>query len=70
MSFIQFNQFTNQMEYASVSNEMHARINTQILTPIGDLTSLNGKSVTFYGAFTLAELDQIIVTPAELTISG
>ena len=70
LPFIQFNQFTNQMEYASVSNEMHALINTQILTPIGDLTSLNGKSVTFYGAFTLAELDEIIVTPAELTISG
>ncbi|MFN8528816.1 MAG: DUF2291 domain-containing protein [Anaerolineae bacterium] len=70
MPFILFNQFTNQMEYASVSNEMHALINRTVLTPIGDLTTLQGKNVTFFGAFTLGDVNTIIVTPAILTING
>ena len=70
MPFILFNQFTNQMEFASVSNEMHAHISSQLLTPLGDLTTLNGQNITFYGAFTLAELDEIIITPAELMLNG
>lgn len=70
MPFILFNQFTNQMEYASVSNEMHALISRTVLTPIGDLTSLQGKNVTFFGAFTLGDVNTIVVTPAILTING
>ncbi len=70
LPFIQFNQFTNQMEFASVSNEMHALIMRQLLTPLGDLTTLEGKNVTFYGAFTLAQIDEIIVTPAGLIVNG
>ncbi len=70
MPFIQFNQFTNQMEYASVSNEIHLLLTEKVLTPIGELTSLQGKNVTFYGAFTLGNLDEFIVTPAILTVNG
>jgi len=70
LPFIQFNQFTNQMEYASVSNEMHALISRNVLTPIGDLTTLQGKNVTFYGAFTLGDVNTIIATPAILTVNG
>lgn len=70
LPFIQFNQFTNQMEFASVSNEMHALISQTLLTPLGDLTALQGKNVTFYGSFTLSDVDAIIVTPVVLTLNG
>lgn len=70
LPFIQFNQFTNQMEYASVSNEMHLLINRTVLTPIGDMTTLEGKNVTFFGAFTLGDVNTIIVTPAMLSVNG
>jgi predicted lipoprotein len=70
LPFIRFNQFTNQMEYAAVSNEIHTLINQNVLTPIGDLTTLQGKNITFYGAFTLGDVNTIIVTPAILTVNG
>jgi predicted lipoprotein len=70
MPFITFNQFTNQMEYAAVSNEINALVNQRILTPLGDPQVLEGKQVTFAGAFLLANVDEIIVTPGILTVSG
>jgi len=71
--FIDFNQFTNQMEYAAVSNELNALVNSKVLTPLGDLHSLEGKTVTFFGAFTIAatlDADKVIVTPAILTVAS
>jgi predicted lipoprotein len=71
--FIDFNQFTNQMEYAAVSNQLNALVTSKVLTPLGDLHGLEDKTVTFYGAFTLGSVidsDNIIVTPAILTVAG
>lgn len=70
MPFLSFNQFTNQMQFASVSNEMNALINQQIITPLGDVNSLTGKQVTFAGAFTLDRLDDIVVVPGILRVSA
>lgn len=70
--FIDFNQFTNQMEYAAVSNQLNALVNSNVLTPLGDLHGLEGKTVTFYGAFTLgSDIDaaNVIITPAILTVA-
>lgn len=70
MPFISFNQFTNQLEYAGVSNEINLLVNQQVIAPLGDVTTLAGKQVTFAGAFTLANVDEIVVTPGILTVSG
>lgn len=70
LPFISFNQFTNQMEFAGVSNEMHNLINASVLAPLGDAESLAGKQVTFSGAFTLSDLNAVVVTPATLTVNG
>jgi predicted lipoprotein len=70
MSFISFNQFTNQMQYASVSNEINLLINEQVIGPLGDVATLSGKQVSFAGAFTLSALDAIVVTPGILTVAG
>ena len=70
MPFISFNQFTNQMEFAAVSNEMNTLINLQVITPLGAVTALAGKSVSFAGAFTFSTLDDIVITPGRLTVSG
>jgi predicted lipoprotein len=70
MPFISFNQFTNQLEYAGVSNEINALVNQRVLAPLGDVADLAGKQITFAGAFTLANLNEIIVTPGILTVSG
>lgn len=73
MPFINFNQFTNQMDYAAVSNQLNALVNEKVLKPLGDLPSLQGKTVTFSGAFTLegqVDAHDIVVTPVILTVGG
>ena len=73
LPFISFNQFTNQMDYAAVSNQMSATVNSTVLAPLGDVHDLQGKTVTFYGAFTLGSdlyASSIVVTPAILTVTG
>lgn len=71
--FIDFNQFTNQMEYAGISNELNALVNAKVLAPLGDLHTLEGKTITFFGAFTIGttlDADKVIVTPAILTVAA
>jgi len=73
LPFISFNQFTNQMDYAAVSNQLNALVNQKVLTPIGDLTSLQGKNVTFSGAFTVgSKIDavSVVITPVILMVAG
>lgn len=70
MDFITFNLFTNQMEYAGVSNAINLRVNEHVVTPLGDITALAGQQVTFSGAFTLGTLNEIIVTPVLLSVGG
>ena len=72
MPFISFNQFTNQMDYAAVSNQLNALVNSTVLTPMGDVHNLQGKTVTFYGAFTIGSdlnTGSVVVTPAILTVT-
>jgi predicted lipoprotein len=49
---------------------MNALVSTRVIAPLGDVKALEGKNITFAGSFTLAELDQIVVTPAVLTVGG
>lgn len=51
-SFIRFNDFANQFEYAAVSNALHERVLRDIVGPL-DLDALTGKSVVVLGAATL-----------------
>jgi predicted lipoprotein len=52
VGFIQFGDFKEQTEYGKVSAEINKRINTELLAPL-DKANLEGKQITFYGAFTL-----------------
>ena len=51
LPFIHFDDFTNQMEYASVSRVLHQRIADSVLAKV-DRASLAGRTVRFSGAFT------------------
>lgn len=67
LPFIQFNQFTNQLEYADVSNQLNDRV---IKETIGNLnvSGLQGKTVAFQGAFTLSDRGEVLITPVQLQI--
>jgi predicted lipoprotein len=67
LPFIQFNQFTNQLEYADVSNQLNDRV---IKETIGNLnvSGLQGKTVAFQGAFTLSDRGEVLITPVQLQV--
>jgi predicted lipoprotein len=67
MPFIDFNQFTNQLEYADVSKKLHEHVMNNVIASI-DLTSLQGKTINFSGAFAFKDVESIIVTPVELKV--
>ncbi|MBI1259511.1 MAG: DUF2291 family protein [Chloroflexi bacterium] len=73
MPFIDFNQFTNQMDYAAVSNQLNALVNQNVLTPLGDIHTLQGKTIQFSGTFTAGtkfDASSVVVTPVILTVTG
>ncbi|HEX2909230.1 MAG TPA: DUF2291 domain-containing protein [Chloroflexia bacterium] len=65
MPFIQFNMFTNQIEYADVSNAMNDRVLKDVVGKL-DTASLKGKTVAFQGAFTYNPGATIMIVPVKL----
>ena len=69
VGFIQFNDFVNQTEFAGVSTAIKDRILQTVIEPL-DLESLPGKTVSFYGAFTLDNRDDIEIVPISVEVSS
>ena len=69
VGFIQFNQFVNQLQFAEVGNKLNDRVATAVIKDF-DLTSAQGKQLTFYGAFTLNDPSKIVITPVQLKTGG
>lgn len=65
LPFINFNDFTNQLEFADVSKALHLRVMSDVIEPF-DLEASVGKTIHFAGAFTQG--DSIIITPVLLEV--
>lgn len=68
VGFINYNQFTNQVQYAQVADALNAHAASDLKSL--DAAKLQGKTVTFYGAFTYATLDQIMIAPVKVVPEG
>ncbi|MFV0364046.1 MAG: DUF2291 domain-containing protein [Suipraeoptans sp.] len=66
LSFIKFGDYTNQQEWAEVSQSINAVIDKNVVKK-ADVKALQGKSVSFLGAFTQNGNDEILITPVELS---
>jgi predicted lipoprotein len=64
---VSFNQFSNQLDYADVSKEMNSRALKAAFANAAP-TSLAGKTVTFFGAFTFDPHSKlpILITPVKI----
>jgi predicted lipoprotein len=62
--FITFEQFTNQMQYGGVSDELNSRVTQNVISKLS-LKSLVGKRLSVKGAFTYdgTNAKNILVTP-------
>ncbi|MFI5896681.1 DUF2291 family protein [Actinoplanes sp. NPDC051513] len=68
VGFISFGDFTNQIDYAAAANQINAKAKTDVIAKV-DLSSLKGKKVQFYGAFSALSPGTIFVVPTELTVT-
>ncbi len=67
LGFITFNDFVNQLQFADVADELNTRALASALNKT-DPTSLVGKTVDITGAFTLDDINNIVITPVFLTV--
>jgi predicted lipoprotein len=68
VGFINYNQFTNQVQYAQVADALNARAASDLKSL--DAPKLQGKTITFYGAFTYATLEQVMIAPVRVVPEG
>lgn len=68
LNVIDFNDYTNQIEWAEVSQSINSLIQEKVIDPIGYDSFVSGKKVTFMGAFTVAKDDEITITPTQLSV--
>jgi predicted lipoprotein len=79
VGFIEYGNFVNQQEFADVANAMGDRITGMLADRLGvpnadairdiDPASIEGKTVTFIGAYSLDNPDEVIVVPVEIEVS-
>jgi predicted lipoprotein len=68
-SFIKFDQFVNQVDYADAATALNNEVKTKVLKGV-DPASIEGKNVSFVGAFTLLTPSAVTVTPVKLEVAG
>lgn len=67
LDIIDFGDYTNQEEWASISKELHNMINENVVQP-AEPDSLEGKEISFVGTFTVDGNEELLITPVELTV--
>jgi predicted lipoprotein len=67
LSFIDFNDFVNQVDFAKVSESILDIIKQTVIEPL-DLNSITGKKVEFLGCFIVDSQNAILITPVSLKV--
>jgi predicted lipoprotein len=68
VGFISFGDFTNQIAYADVANQINNRVKTDVAGKL-DRKTLTGKKVTFAGAFSELTPGQIFLVPTSVEVA-
>lgn len=68
LSFIKYENYQNQVEWADVAKSIHALIQENVINA-ADISSLSGKQVEFVGCFTVGSNEELIITPVMLKAS-
>jgi len=67
LSFIKYEDYTNQVDWAKISQSIHDVVAKDVIAP-ANVAELQGKTIEFTGAFTVDKPDEILITPAELIV--
>lgn len=68
VGFIDFGQFTNQIDYADAATALNSKVKTTVVSGL-DLKAIKGKQVTFAGAFQLLDPTSVLITPITLQVA-
>lgn len=67
LDIIDFGDYTNQQEWAAISQELHTAIDTNVVQP-ADPANLTGKNISFTGTFTVDGNDELLITAVVLDV--
>ena len=67
VGFIAFNDFTNQVEFAQVSDALKSRIDDDVLSQI-TIDDMIGQKIKILGAITFDDPDEIVIMPARVEV--
>lgn len=67
VGFIQFNDFTNQTEFASVSDAIKQRVLDDVISQI-DVDTIAGQNISFIGSFSQDPTGRIEIVPITLEV--
>lgn len=68
LSFIKYEDYQNQVEWADVSKSIHTLLQESVLN-VADPATLSGKKIEFVGCFTVSSNDELLITPVTLKAS-
>ncbi len=67
LDFIKFEDYTNQVDFAAISQSIHDVVQKNVIEK-ADITTITGKEIDFTGCFTVNGNSEILITPVELTV--
>lgn len=67
VGFIRFNDFTNQVEFAQVSDALKTRTDLDVLSQT-NIDDLVGQTIRILGAFTFDDPEEIVIMPVRLEV--
>lgn len=67
LDIIDYGDYTNQEEWAAVSQELHSKIDSDVIQA-ADPAGLVGKTITFTGTFTAESNEELLVTAVQLEV--
>lgn len=67
LDIVNYGDYTNQEEWAAISQELHAKIDTDVVKA-ADPATLQGKTVTFVGTFTADSDSELLITAVRLDV--
>ncbi|MDO4273032.1 MAG: DUF2291 domain-containing protein [Eubacteriales bacterium] len=67
LDIIKFGDYTNQQDWAAVSQSINKIVDEQVVQP-ADPGSLEGKTISFLGSFTANDNTEVLITPVELEV--
>lgn len=65
LDIVNFGDYTNQQDWAAVSQELHSMIDTDVIQP-ADPVNLVGKTIDFTGTFSVEGNEELLITVVRL----